>query len=250
MTSGVSRYISLLLTAASFDTGHSDYSTKRQNQQTHLNDLSKSIDLLDKYLESQYAELPSKIRAAYTAKLEENNAANHRFGQISLAIASGTAIRQVATVLGAGAAGLSQAQTLGIVASLLGGGGYSIDRAIKVRDPNPGCGLRDYEGVLAQYSGLFNLRQVYSGSSPSYTSYEGGSSSSYQQPEVLGLMTERLEKDLKTKLSCLIVKNGGPGRKLERCIDNLIETLEKRLHVTQEFKKITSKIHSNENNYV
>ena len=45
----------------------------------------------------------------------------------------GTAIRQVATVLGAGAAGLSQAQTLGIVASLLGGGGYSIDRAIKVR---------------------------------------------------------------------------------------------------------------------
>ena len=39
--------------------------------------------------ESQYVEIPNKIRAAYTAKLEANNAKNHRFGQISLAIASG-----------------------------------------------------------------------------------------------------------------------------------------------------------------
>ena len=98
--------------------------------------------------ESQYAEIPNKIRAAYTAKLEANNANNHKFGQISLAIASGkrltltsgttniklvgTVIRNIATVLGAGAGGLSQAQTLGIIASLLGNGGYSIDRGVKV----------------------------------------------------------------------------------------------------------------------
>ena len=44
----------------------------------------------------------------------------------------GAVIRQIATVLGAGAGGLSQAQQLGIVASLLGSGGYSIDRGVKV----------------------------------------------------------------------------------------------------------------------
>ena len=106
--------------------------------------------LLNKKLlpESQYAEIPSKIRAAYTAKLESNNADNHKFGQISLAIASGetnhhirhiiqchllgAVIRNIATVLGAGAGGLSQAQTLGVIASLLGSGGYSIDRGVKV----------------------------------------------------------------------------------------------------------------------
>ena len=60
-----------------------------------------------------------------------------------------------------------------------------------------------------------------------------------------------MRKDLKTNLSCLITKNGGAGRldlqenkliniqkyvycrKLERCIDNLAETLEKRLEATQ-----------------
>ena len=79
--------------------------------------------LLNKKLlpESQYAEIPSKIRAAYTAKLESNNADNHKFGQISLAIASGetnhhirhiiqchllgAVIRNIATVLGLGQGG-------------------------------------------------------------------------------------------------------------------------------------------------
>ena len=28
---------------------------------------------------------------------------------------------------------------------------------LQVRDPNPGCGLRDYEGVLAQYSGILTM---------------------------------------------------------------------------------------------
>ena len=39
---------------------------------------------------------------------------------------------------------------------------------LQVTDPDPGCGLSDYERILGQYSGLFNLRQVYSGSSQSY----------------------------------------------------------------------------------
>ena len=44
---------------------------------------------------------------------------------------------------------------------------------LQVIDPIPSCGLSDYERVLAQYSGLFNLRQVYSGSSQSYNNYNG-----------------------------------------------------------------------------
>ena len=70
-----------------------------------------------------------------------------------------------------------------------------------------------------------------------------------------------MRKDLKTNLSCLITKNGGAGRldlqenkliniqkyvycrKLERCIDNLAETLEKRLEATQVRAKELGNVH-------
>ena len=52
------------------------------------------LDIIKFFPESQYTEIPNKIRAAYTAKLEANNANNHKFGQISLAIASGKQIKE------------------------------------------------------------------------------------------------------------------------------------------------------------
>ena len=74
-------------------------------------------------------------------------------------------------MLAAGSTGVTLAQSLGIVGTSLDTAGYSAARAIlvtssgalaeglmiemfQITDPDPGCGLSDWDEVLADYSGL------------------------------------------------------------------------------------------------
>ena len=74
-------------------------------------------------------------------------------------------------MLAAGSTGVTLAQSLGIVGTSLDTAGYSAARAIlvtssgalaeglmiamfQITDPDPSCGLSDWDEVLADYSGL------------------------------------------------------------------------------------------------
>ena len=57
---------------------------------------------------------------------------NLRYGQVALAISGGRAIRNLATILTAGSAGLTLAQISGIIGTFLDTGGYSASRAVLV----------------------------------------------------------------------------------------------------------------------
>ena len=107
--------------------------------------------------------------------------------------------------------------------------------------------------MLATYSALFNLKQIYGDlEGPQQDSYKAGS---YQgsnhiglnipphlQPEVLSLSAQKLGSDLKSEVSCLI------NAKLSRCIDNLVDTLNKRLEATRDLIDVSQQLEIVRNN--
>ena len=97
--------------------------------------------------------------------------------------------------------------------------------------------------MLARYSSLFNLRQIYGDlETPHYeaaSSYQAGSQHhlglnipANLQPRVLSLSAQKLGSELKSGLSCL------SSDKLSRCIDTLVETLNKRLQATADLIEV------------
>ena len=98
--------------------------------------------------------------------------------------------------------------------------------------------MGDYNSVLARYSSLFNLRQIYAHlETPHYDAqpsqhHLGLSIPANLQPQVLSLSAQKLGSELKSGLSCLI------DDKLARCIDTLVETLNKRLQATADLIEV------------
>jgi len=230
-----------------------DYVSQRQHLQNDFSDLQNTVKILDSYLDSQYKSIPSKIKDATAASISKTNADNHRYAQIASAIIIGRIIRNGAVVLGAGTSGLTLAQTAGIIGTFTDTTGYALSRGINIdHNPTPSCGISDWEEALAKYSALFNMRQIYSEISqetlPSYgsNSYNNGggsysSASADPHPEVMSLMTDSLEKELKSSLNCLLGISTLASRKLERCIDGMLETIRKRIHVTDQLNKMKHK---------
>ena len=108
--------------------------------------------------------------------------------------------------------------------------------------------MGDYNSVLARYSSLFNLRQIYGSLETPYydsqPSYKEGSPSQHLglnipanlQPQVLSLSAQKLGSELKSGLSCL------SSAKLSRCIDTLVETINKRLEATQDLIEVSQQL--------
>ena len=101
--------------------------------------------------------------------------------------------------------------------------------------------MGDYNSVLARYSSLFNLRQIYGHQET--PSYQAGSQHhlglgipANLQPQVLSLSAQKLGSELKSGLSCLITD------KLSRCIDSLVETINKRLEATEDLIEVSQKL--------
>ena len=102
--------------------------------------------------------------------------------------------------------------------------------------------MGDYNSVLARYSSLFNLRQIYGTlETPHYEAqpsqhHLGLSIPANLQPQVLSLSAQKLGSELKSGLSCLI------NDKLSRCIDSLVETINKRLEATEDLIEVSQKL--------
>lgn len=229
--------------------GSQNYQDKIQHLEAAEADLYKAVNLLDRYIEVQYAKIPNKISSAFEAKMTATQESNHRYGQVALAIIGGRAIRNLAVVLGAGTGGLSLAATLGIIGTFTDSAGYSAARAVLVEDPVPSCGLSNWEEALSRYPVLFNLRQAFS-TSNKLPSYNGNTGSGYandhsllpasSNPNVLLLMADRLEKEIKSGLGCLL-----DGKSLlDRCINNLLDTIRKRISVTEELLETKQKLNT------
>ena len=102
--------------------------------------------------------------------------------------------------------------------------------------------MRDYNSVLARYSSLFNLRQIYADLERPHSDQAGPqhhlglSIPANLQPQVLSLSAQKLGSELKSGLSCLI------NDKLSRCIDSLVETINKRLEATQDLIEVSQQL--------
>ena len=101
--------------------------------------------------------------------------------------------------------------------------------------------MGNYNSVLARYSSLFNLRQIYASlEGPYYDSQQpqhpGLNIPASLQPQVLSLSAQKLGSDLKSALSCLT--NDG----LSRGIETLVETINKRLEATQDLIKVKQQL--------
>ena len=102
--------------------------------------------------------------------------------------------------------------------------------------------MGDYNSVLARYSSLFNLRQIYGSlETPHYDSqtsqhHLGLNIPASLQPQVLSLSAQKLGSDLKSGLSCL------SSDKLGRCVDTLVETISKRLEATQDLIEVSQQL--------
>ena len=103
--------------------------------------------------------------------------------------------------------------------------------------PRLTCGT-DYNGLLARYSSLFNLGQIYADlERPHYDSHHVGLNiPAHLQPDVLALSAQRLGSDLKSELSCF------SSEKLTRCIDNLVDTINKRLDATKDLIQVSQQL--------
>ena len=113
--------------------------------------------------------------------------------------------------------------------------------------------MGNYNSVLARYSSLFNLRQIYADlETPQYeahSSYQAGSQHhlglnipANLQPQVLSLSAQKLGSELKSGLSCLT------NDELNRCIDTLVETINKRLEATQDLIEVSQQLEILRNN--
>ena len=104
--------------------------------------------------------------------------------------------------------------------------------------------MGDYNSVLARYSSLFNLRQIYASlEGPYYDSqhsqhpqHPGLNIPASLQPQVLSLSAQKLGSDLKSALSCLT--NDG----VSRGIETLVETINKRLEATQDLIEVSQQL--------
>ena len=109
---------------------------------------------------------------------------------------------------------------------------------VQVQSPGLSCGVGDYNSVLARYSSLFNLRQIYGNlerphqEGSQHNLHLGLSIPANLQPPVLSLSAQKLGSELKSGLSRLI------DDKLARCIDTLVETLNKRLQATADLIEV------------
>ena len=177
---------------------------------------------------------------------------------------TGRLIRETGIVLTASpiVTGLTLAQWLGIFGRLTDTTGYGSARAVLVRlkrtgleieihyqvtSPRLDCG-RNYNAVLARYSPLFNLGQIYGNMDlASPTSYNGGQHTGLNiparlQPDVLSFSAQKLGSDLKSELSCLT------NDKLTRCIDTMVDTIVKRLDATKDLIEVSQQLDIVKNN--
>ena len=121
--------------------------------------------------------------------------------------------------------------------------GLETDLLPQVTSPRVDCG-RNYNAVLARYSPLFNLGQIYGNLNHqqySSTSYNGAQHAGLNipaqlQPDVLSFSAQKLGSELKTELSCLT------NEKLTRCIDTLVDTIVKRLDATKDLIEVNQQL--------
>lgn len=251
----------LTLNCSTGDKGYQQAgSNKRWQLVQELREAQAAVTLLDQHLDRQLASLPKKIIDAVNSIMQARQDSNHEFAYVASGIALGRIIRNAGLLINT--ATITTATALNVIGLSISAGAFGASRAVNVVNPNLGCGIVDYNSVLEQYEVLTVLRETYSGigrqqtyqsqagppagypqplpgyQSRSYQDHSGLSLPASLQPQVLAYTAQDFGSELKSRLGCLL--DGKTA--LERCIDNTVEAMEKRLTATQELINISQKL--------
>jgi len=215
-------------------TSYSSHTSSSSGKCVASYDLShqrSSLQDLDYQMQATLASMPYAIEAGRSAVQSGNLDTNRDQLLVGLFCLIGAVSGSLGILHNKNPLTLSQSDQIYLFAMNSWGYGYWGPYLLELSDSDPGCGVEDFNRVVAEYSFVTSLEQVY-GSDPGYSGFHAYNPD--DRPELRRYYLGEFSRKLKLALHCITSKASSveEARNVVSLIDKFIKLANQRLDIT------------------